>query len=129
VDGVEAGRVRFRRNGMLEATEPSSDCSAMACASSSHPSGQGDAAALFAARLRVDMACWPRRLRRCRLFFALARGSVRRIERARQMAPAPNLFCVAGAFVFDLTATAAVVISNLATCAVYNRAKGAVNGR
>jgi cation transport ATPase len=61
--------------------------------------------------------------------FALARDSARRMERVRQMALAPNLFSVAGAFAFDFTALAAVVISNLATSAVYNRTKGALNGR
>jgi cation transport ATPase len=55
--------------------------------------------------------------------FALARDSARRMERARQMALAPNLFAVAGAFVFDFTAMAAVLISNLGTSAVYNRAR------
>ena len=55
--------------------------------------------------------------------FALARDSVRRMERTRRMALAPNLFSVAGAFVFDLTAMAAVLISNLGTSAVYNHTR------
>ena len=54
---------------------------------------------------------------------ALARDSVSRMKRVRQMALAPNLFSVAGAFVFDFTAMAAVLISNLATSAVYNQAR------
>jgi cation transport ATPase len=55
--------------------------------------------------------------------FALARDSARRMRRARQTALAPNLFSVAGAFVFDFTAMAAVLISNLGTSAVYNQTR------
>jgi Cu2+-exporting ATPase len=61
--------------------------------------------------------------------FALARDSVRRMERARRMTLAPNLFSVAGAFAFDFTAMAAVLISNLGTSAVYNQARRALAPR
>jgi cation transport ATPase len=54
---------------------------------------------------------------------ALARDSVGRVKGARHMALAPNLLAVAGAFAFDFTAMAAVIISNLGTSVVYNRAK------
>jgi Cu2+-exporting ATPase len=60
--------------------------------------------------------------------FALARDSARRMGRARQMALAPNLFSVAGAFAFDFTAMAAVVISNLGTSAVHNQARRSLRG-
>jgi cation transport ATPase len=55
--------------------------------------------------------------------FVLAGDSVRRMARARQMALAPNLLSVAGAFAFDFTAMAVVLISNLGTSAVYNQAR------
>jgi Cu2+-exporting ATPase len=55
--------------------------------------------------------------------FKLARDNAGRLERARQMALIPNLLSVAGAFVFGFTAMASVIISNLGTSVVYNRAK------
>ncbi len=57
---------------------------------------------------------------------ALARDSARRIGRARRLALAPNLACVAGAFAFGFTGLAVVVISNLGTGMVYNRARRAL---
>jgi cation transport ATPase len=54
---------------------------------------------------------------------ALARDSAKRMERARYAVMAPNLLCVAGAFAFGLTGMAAVIISNIGTSMVYNRAK------
>jgi cation transport ATPase len=55
--------------------------------------------------------------------FALARDSIARVEDARHTALASNLLAVAGALALDFTALAAVIISNLGTSAVYNRAK------
>jgi Cd2+/Zn2+-exporting ATPase len=54
---------------------------------------------------------------------ALARDRVRRTKRARYAIIAPNLFSVAGAFAFGLSGMAVVIISNLGTSIVYNRAK------
>jgi cation transport ATPase len=55
--------------------------------------------------------------------FALARRSTKRVQRTLQTALVPNLLSVAGAFVFEFTAMASVIISNLGTGAVYHRAK------
>jgi cation transport ATPase len=55
--------------------------------------------------------------------FALAQDKLRRIERARYAVIAPNLFSVAGAFALGFSGMAVVIISNLGTSIVYNRAK------
>jgi cation transport ATPase len=60
--------------------------------------------------------------------FALASDGVRRMEGARRTALIPNLFSVVGAFAFDFTAMAAVLLSNLGTSAIYNRAKRSLRG-
>jgi len=57
----------------------------------------------------------------------LARDSVTRVRHARIMAMAPNLACIAGAFAFGFTGLAVVVISNLGTSMVYNRARRALH--
>ncbi len=54
---------------------------------------------------------------------ALARDTVARIGRARRLVLAPNLACVAGAVAFGFTGLVVVVISNLGTSLVYNRAR------
>jgi cation transport ATPase len=187
VDGVEAGGVRFRRNGRPAAAEAIRQLhrdGLRVLLASEQPAG---AAALIAGQLGADRHCGEmrqedkirllRELRQQRVaaaylgdasleasvareaqlsialssaaelrlgpadivlpgpslaplpaLFALARHSVRRIERARQTALAPNLLSVAGAFAFDFTAMAAVLISNLGTSAVYNRAKRSLRG-
>ena len=53
----------------------------------------------------------------------LAHDSARRIARTQYSVMAPNLMSVAGAFVFELTAMAVVVVSNFATSMAYEYAR------
>jgi cation transport ATPase len=56
----------------------------------------------------------------------LARESTARMRSLRRSAVAPNLACVAGAFVFGISSMAVVFISNLGTSMVYNHARRAL---
>jgi cation transport ATPase len=56
----------------------------------------------------------------------LARDSMDRMASLRRSALAPNLACVAGAFVFGIPSLAVVFISNLGTSMVYNHARRAL---
>jgi len=57
---------------------------------------------------------------------ALGRDSARRQKRVGYEVMAPNLLCVGGAFAFEFTAMAVVLISNLGTSLAYAGAKRAL---
>jgi Cu2+-exporting ATPase len=54
----------------------------------------------------------------------IARRHEGRVVGAQKLVMVPNVFCVAGAFLFGFTSLTAVVITNLATFTLYNRAIG-----
>ena len=64
------------------------------------------------------------RLARLELVWELARSHVRKVRLDHTLVVAPNLLCVAGAFLFGFTGMTSVLISNLGTAGVYSRATG-----
>ena len=64
------------------------------------------------------------RLDRLELVWELARSHVRKVRLDHTLVVAPNLLCVAGAFLFGFTGMTSVLISNLGTAGVYTRATG-----
>jgi cation transport ATPase len=56
----------------------------------------------------------------------IARAHEGRVLDAQKLVLAPNVLCVAGAFLFGFTSLAAVMITNLGTFSLYNRAVGSL---
>jgi Cu2+-exporting ATPase len=56
----------------------------------------------------------------------LSVSMLRQAELHRNLILIPNLFCIAGAFLFGFTGMAAVVLSNLGTYSVYSRSRAAL---
>jgi cation transport ATPase len=59
----------------------------------------------------------------------IARSHEERVRDAQKLVLAPNVLCVAGAFLFGFTSLASVMISNLGTFGLYNSAVGSLRAQ
>jgi Cu2+-exporting ATPase len=66
------------------------------------------------------------RVERLDVLWEVAASRAQRVKTDQAIVMVPNIFCVAGAFLFGFTGLTSVVVSNLGTFGVYNRAAGSL---